>query len=184
MKINLKKNVLNGLRIGIFAAILISVFIFNNRQLQVFAYTEEYVKVDTPVMAADANAATEPKTEEVAFVEQPMPTQGYSSEETQETAKLAATATVVNVDVGDTAVWDALAACESGGNWATNTGNGYYGGVQFSLATWQSVAPRVGVYDAYPHLASKEDQIKAATWLQQNSGWGQWPACSAKLGLI
>lgn len=75
-------------------------------------------------------------------------------------------------------VWDRLAACESGGNWSINTGNGYYGGLQFSLATWQSVGG-----NGYPHQNSKAEQIKRGKILQARSGWGQWPACSAKLGL-
>jgi LysM repeat protein len=75
-------------------------------------------------------------------------------------------------------VWDRLAACESGGNWAINTGNGYYGGLQFSLATWRSLG---GV--GYPHQAGKAEQIKRGQMLQARSGWGQWPACTAKLGL-
>lgn len=87
-----------------------------------------------------------------------------------------------NASVG-TNVWDRLAKCESGGNWHTNTGNGYYGGLQFSKPTWDSVASKVGVTAKYPHLASKEEQIKAATYLQKRSGWGQWPACTAAMGL-
>lgn len=75
-------------------------------------------------------------------------------------------------------VWDRLAMCESGGNWQINTGNGYYGGLQFSLGTWQSVGGT-----GYPHQASKSEQIARAQALQTRSGWGQWPACSAKLGL-
>lgn len=86
---------------------------------------------------------------------------------------VAAPAAVVNGSV-----WDSLAACESGGNWSINTGNGYYGGVQFSLATWRSVGG-----SGYPHQASKAEQIKRAQILQARSGWGQWPACTAKLGL-
>lgn len=75
-------------------------------------------------------------------------------------------------------VWDKLAACESGGNWAINTGNGYYGGLQFTLSTWQSVGG-----SGYPHQASREEQIARGQILQARSGWGQWPACTAKLGL-
>jgi LysM repeat protein len=75
-------------------------------------------------------------------------------------------------------VWDRLAQCESGGNWAINTGNGYYGGLQFSIRTWQAVG---GV--GYPHQASREEQITRGQILQARSGWGQWPACSTKLGL-
>ena len=86
------------------------------------------------------------------------------------------------VQAGDS-VWDRLAKCESGGRWHLNSGNGFYGGLQFSAATWRTAAAKVGVTAAYAHLASKADQIKAAVWLQKNSGWGQWPHCSSKLGL-
>lgn len=80
--------------------------------------------------------------------------------------------------VASGSVWDRLAACESGGNWSINTGNGYYGGLQFSLATWRGLgAP------GYPHQASRETQIAYAEKLLARSGWGQWPACTLKLGL-
>lgn len=74
--------------------------------------------------------------------------------------------------------WAALAQCESGGNPATNTGNGYYGMYQFSLPTWQSVGG-----SGLPSEASAAEQTMRAQILQQRSGWGQWPACSASLGL-
>jgi LysM repeat protein len=76
-------------------------------------------------------------------------------------------------------IWDQLAMCESGGNWSINTGNGYYGGLQFSLSSWQAVGG-----SGYPHLASKSEQINRAQQLQARQGWGAWPACSAKLGLL
>lgn len=75
-------------------------------------------------------------------------------------------------------VWDSLAACESGGNWAINTGNGYYGGVQFSLGSWQAVGG-----SGLPSSASREEQIMRAEMLLARQGWGAWPSCSAKLGL-
>ena len=78
---------------------------------------------------------------------------------------------------GDT-VWDRLAQCESGGNWAANTGNGFYGGLQFTLGTWQAVGG-----SGYPNQASREEQIARAEVLLARSGWGSWPACSARLGL-
>ena len=81
-------------------------------------------------------------------------------------------------------VWDQLAFCESGGNWRINTGNGYYGGVQFSAPTWNTASRAVGLNIARADLATREQQIMAATWLQQNSGWGQWPSCSRRLGLL
>ncbi|WIE65155.1 transglycosylase family protein [Curtobacterium sp. MCLR17_036] len=74
--------------------------------------------------------------------------------------------------------WDALAQCESGGNWAINTGNGYYGGLQFSLGTWQANGGA-----GNPASASREAQIAVAERVLASQGWGAWPACSAKLGL-
>ena len=75
-------------------------------------------------------------------------------------------------------VWDRLAQCESGGNWQANTGNGYYGGLQFLPATWRAVGGT-----GLPHEASREEQIQRAQALQASAGWGQWPACTRKLGL-
>ena len=78
--------------------------------------------------------------------------------------------------------WDALAQCESGGNWAINTGNGYYGGLQFSSGTW--LAYGGGQYAPTANLASREQQIAIATKVRDaRGGYGDWPACSAKLGL-
>ena len=86
--------------------------------------------------------------------------------------------TEVHQIVAGEGVWDSLAKCESGGNWAINTGNGYYGGLQFTASTWKSVGG-----SGLPHQASREEQINRAQILQARSGWGQWPACTKKLGL-
>jgi resuscitation-promoting factor RpfB len=75
-------------------------------------------------------------------------------------------------------VWDKIAECESGGDWSINTGNGYYGGLQFSLSTWRAYGG-----SGYPHKASREEQIRIAKKVQAADGWGAWPACTAKLGL-
>jgi LysM repeat protein len=75
-------------------------------------------------------------------------------------------------------VWDQIAACESGGNWAINTGNGYYGGLQFTLSSWRAAGG-----SGLPSDASREEQIARAQTLQSMQGWGAWPACTAKLGL-
>jgi Transglycosylase-like domain len=80
-------------------------------------------------------------------------------------------------DPNSYATWDALAECESGGNWQINTGNGYYGGLQFSLASWQAVGGT-----GYPHEHSRETQITMGQRLYASSGWGAWPACTAALG--
>jgi resuscitation-promoting factor RpfB len=75
--------------------------------------------------------------------------------------------------------WDKLAQCESGGNWHINTGNGYYGGLQFSLGTWHSYGGT-----GLPSQHSRETQIAVATKLRDASGgYGAWPACAARLGL-
>ncbi len=80
---------------------------------------------------------------------------------------------------GGSTVWDQLAQCESGGNWAINTGNGYYGGLQFNLGTWQSYGG-----SGLPSSASRETQIAVATKLRDASGgYGAWPGCAASLGL-
>ncbi|MBO0851733.1 MAG: transglycosylase family protein [Pseudonocardia sp.] len=78
--------------------------------------------------------------------------------------------------------WDRLAKCEAGGNWRANTGNGYYGGVQFDAQTWRSNGGTK--YAPLPHMATREEQITVAEKVRsQRGGYGAWPACSRKLGL-
>jgi resuscitation-promoting factor RpfA len=79
------------------------------------------------------------------------------------------------------AVWDELAECESSGNWAINTGNGYFGGVQFHPQTWTGFGGREFASSA--HQASREEQIVVAERVLDVQGWNAWPACSRKLGL-
>ena len=81
----------------------------------------------------------------------------------------------------DSVNWDAIAQCESSGNWAMNSGNGFYGGVQFMHQTWVNMGGRD--YAEYPHEATREQQIEVSERLLAAYGWGQWPACSRKLGL-
>jgi len=83
------------------------------------------------------------------------------------------------VITGGSGVWDRLAQCESGGNWSTNTGNGYYGGLQFSLGTWRAYGGT-----GLPSQHSRETQIAVATRLRDASGgYGAWPHCASVLGL-
>jgi uncharacterized protein YabE (DUF348 family) len=82
--------------------------------------------------------------------------------------------------VSNGAQWDALARCESTGNWAINTGNGFYGGVQFDQNTWERqgglrYAPRAD-------LATREEQIAIAEVTRARQGWGAWPVCSGRVG--
>jgi hypothetical protein len=80
------------------------------------------------------------------------------------------------------AQWDALSKCEAGGNWAINTGNGFYGGVQFDQNTWERqgglrYAPRAD-------LATREEQIAIAEVTRARQGWGAWPVCSGRIGAL
>jgi hypothetical protein len=81
----------------------------------------------------------------------------------------------------DASVWDRLAVCESGGNWSINTGNGYYGGLQFSYGTWLGYGG--AEFAEYAHQATREQQIIVAERLRAARGFQPWPACRAKLGL-
>jgi len=74
-------------------------------------------------------------------------------------------------------VWDRVAACESGGNWHISTGNGYYGGLQFSLSTWHGYGG-----SGNPADASRSTQIAIAEKVLAGQGWGAWPVCSVKAG--
>ena len=80
-------------------------------------------------------------------------------------------------DPNDPAAWDRLARCESNGNWATNTGNGYYGGLQFSLRSWRGVGGT-----GYPHEATRDVQIEMGKRLHASGGWKHWPACTRSFG--
>ncbi|BBX00750.1 resuscitation-promoting factor [Mycolicibacterium moriokaense] len=82
--------------------------------------------------------------------------------------------------VSNGVVWDALARCEAGGNWAINTGNGYYGGVQFDQNTWERNG---GLrYADRADLATREEQIAIAEVTRARQGWGAWPTCSGRIG--
>lgn len=85
-----------------------------------------------------------------------------------------------NAAAADSGVWDRIARCESGGNWHINTGNGYYGGLQFSASTWRAYGG--SAYAATADQASKSAQIAVASKVQRAQGWGAWPVCSAKAG--
>lgn len=81
----------------------------------------------------------------------------------------------------ESAAWDALSSCEAGGNWAINTGNGFYGGVQFDQNTWERSG---GLrYAQRADLATREEQIAIAEVTRTRQGWGAWPVCSGRLGV-
>ena len=74
-------------------------------------------------------------------------------------------------------LWARLRACESGGRYNINSGNGFYGAYQFHPRTWRGLG-----YPGLPHQAPPEMQDEAARKLQARSGWGQWPVCSRRIG--
>jgi hypothetical protein len=75
----------------------------------------------------------------------------------------------------DSVNWDAIAACESGGNWSTATGNGYYGGLQFTMGTWHANGG-----SGSPSQASREEQIRVAENVLRSQGIKAWPVCGRR----
>lgn len=73
------------------------------------------------------------------------------------------------------AAWDRVAACESGGNWTINTGNGFFGGLQFSLGTWRAYGG-----SGYPNQNSRTEQIRVAERVRTQSGLHHWPVCGRR----
>jgi LysM repeat protein len=90
-------------------------------------------------------------------------------------APLAIAATPAQADTGTN--WDAIAQCESGGNWNTNTGNGFSGGLQFTPSTWKAYGGQGNA-----HTASRDQQIAVAERVKASQGMGAWPVCSKKSG--
>lgn len=95
-------------------------------------------------------------------------------------APLGLLAAAGNSVAADGGVWDRIAQCESGGNWHINTGNGYYGGLQFSAGTWRAYGG--SAYAPTADRADRSQQIAVATKVQRAQGWGAWPTCSARAG--
>ncbi len=77
--------------------------------------------------------------------------------------------------------WDRLAKCESGSNWRANTGNGYYGGLQFSRRTWRAYGGTA--YARTANHATRLQQIAIAERVLRGQGWKAWPACSRRIGV-
>lgn len=89
--------------------------------------------------------------------------------------------TATGASAAPASTWDAVAQCESGGNWSINTGNGFYGGLQFYQATWEQFGGRR--YAPRADLATPEEQVAVARNVQRAQGWQAWPSCSRRLGL-
>ena len=90
---------------------------------------------------------------------------------------LAATPLALATGTASATDWDAVAQCESSGNWHTDTGNGYGGGLQFTNSTWHAFGG-----SGEPEHASREQQIQVAEKVKGSQGMGAWPVCSKKAG--
>jgi Transglycosylase-like domain len=75
-------------------------------------------------------------------------------------------------------IWDGIAQCETDGQWDASTGNGYYGGLQLTLQSWEWMGGT-----GFPHEAAREEQIMRAEMLSAEQGWAAWPECAEELGL-
>lgn len=93
---------------------------------------------------------------------------------------------IVTPEALDSSKWDLLAECETGGDWSTNTGNGFGGGLQFAhgpgWSTWRAYGGEE--FTAHPWEATREQQIVIAERVLAGSGWRAWPGCSRRLGLL
>jgi LysM repeat protein len=94
---------------------------------------------------------------------------------------LAMAAAPAQAATGGSTIWDNVAQCESSGNWSINTGNGFYGGLQFTQSTWQAYGG--GSYAPSANMASRDQQIQIAERVLVGQGPGAWPVCSIKAGL-
>lgn len=146
--------------------------------------TTTTITVTTPDVASAEAAIAESIGQHIAAVEE------QQRRETEAAATAAAQTQTLsasaNYDPGDGSRWDRLAQCEAGGNWATNTGNGFGGGLQFmhqrSYSTWLSYGG--GEFAPHPWEASREQQIVIAERVLAGSGWKAWPGCSRKFGWL
>jgi hypothetical protein len=130
-------------------------------------------------ITAFAAALQSYQSQQAAAAAQALLEQERAAAAAQAAARAQARAVAMTAEATDGGVWLELRDCESGDHYADDTGNGYYGAYQFSLGTWEGLG-----YSGLPSEASPAVQDEAARRLQARSGWGQWPACSRRLGLV
>lgn len=159
----------------------------NTEVTETVPFDAEPTYVDDPEAPAGDETVVEegtPGTKEVTRTVTTVNGQEESStviNEVELTAAKPATISRGTKTVAANSVWDQLAQCESGGNWAINTGNGFSGGLQFHPQTW--LAYGGGAFSGDASGATREQQISIAEKVQAAQGWGAWPACTASLGI-
>ena len=151
-----------------------------NQEIEAAAVVAAQQRAQAAARAAAAAAAAQ--AARPARQSQPTPTQGLPVNNGLVNVVRAMVSTSAPAPAAPTSsaggVWQQLRECESSGNYATNTGNGFYGAYQFTLQTWEGLG-----LSGLPSQASPQAQDAAAARLQAEAGWGQWPACSLALGL-
>lgn len=146
---------------------------------------------DTPTVSTDNSSSKSNITRTTSknrIVLPPDLDTGYIGSDTSEDSSSPSTSSPSNnssdnnisIDPDELSKWEALAECESGGDWSINTGNGFYGGLQFTPQTWAGFGGTQ--YASQANQATKEQQIEIAKKVQAEQGWGAWPACTSKLG--
>jgi LysM repeat protein len=138
-------------------------------------YPDQKLRVPT----ADEKLATRPVPTNQQLAT-PTKAESVKAAAPQRAVRKAASSTAAAPSISGGSLWDRIAACESGGNWHINTGNGYYGGLQFSASTWLGYGG--GSYASRADLATREQQIAIAQKVQASQGWNAWPVCSYKAG--
>ena len=100
-----------------------------------------------------------------------------SSSSSSSSPRSAGNTSGAGINLANAAMWDRIAQCESGGNWHINTGNGYYGGLQFATASW--LANGGGDFASRADLASRAEQITVANRYYAKAGLGPWGCAGA-----
>ena len=159
------------------AALIVAAFLLGRCSAPAEASTPTPESIEFVAVSWDHHAATAQALEQL---------DAWVRSTTTTTTRRTTPPVVANYDPGDGSRWDQLAQCESGGNWATDTGNGFGGGLQFmhqrSYSTWLSFGG--GEFAPHPWEASREQQIVVAERVLASSGWGAWPGCSRKNGWL
>jgi hypothetical protein len=177
-----------GLGVLSFLAITIgSVALADGSETTVITVAEEAPVVEQPPLPSDQHVIDVAIAELDAFLAETNRIESEKAQQARESQRVAsAPAAEPNYDTGDGSRWDQLAQCEAGGNWATNTGNGFGGGLQFmhqrSYSTWLSFGG--GEFAPHPWEATREQQIVVAERVLASSGWSAWPGCSRKFNWL
>jgi len=144
--------------------------------------TEDTTTTSTVAAAPESRATTAaPVAPTTSTTAKPRPSTTSTTRAPTTTTTRPAPAPTPPPAVSNTATWDALANCETGGNWAMNTGNGYSGGLQFHSATWLQMGG--AQYAPAAWMASREAQIAVGERVRAAVGFSAWPGCARKLGL-